>query len=474
MAHLWTYEEVLAATNGRPVGDTPEGVNGISIDTRTLQPGDAFFAIKGDRVDGHDYLAAAMSAGAALAVVDESRLVALGRLKLPLIVVNDVLEAMSHLGEVARMRTKAQIIAVTGSVGKTSTKEMLRTVLSASGKVHAAVASFNNHWGVPLTLARMPVDARYGVFEIGMNHAGEIASLVKLVRPHIAMVTNVAAAHIGAFETVDDIARAKGEIFSGVVPGGYGIINHDDRRYPLLRQLAVDAGIEHIYSFGKKRGSDFWLRKSDIDMDGSRVNVRINGKDAEYRLKVAGMHMALNSVATLGAADLVGGDFEKGVDVLRSVKPETGRGNRVVINRSGGGKILVIDESYNANPASMDAALKVLGAFDEKAAKRRIAVLGDMLELGRQSKKLHEGLVRPIVAAKVDLVFLVGPEMEYLAKILPKERLGGHFPTADKLEAKLKTRLKTGDVVVIKGSKRIGLAGIADAIAKSFIHTEAA
>lgn len=473
MAHLWTYEEILAATNGRPVGDMPEGVGGISIDTRTLQRGDAFFAIKGDRVDGHDYLAAAMSAGAALAVVNESRLVALGRLKFPMIVVGDVLEAMARLGEVARMRTKAQIIAVTGSVGKTSTKEMLRTVLSASGSVHASDASYNNHWGVPLTLARMPQDVRFGVFEIGMNHAGEIASLVKLVRPHIAMITNVAAAHIGAFDTVDDIARAKGEIFSGVVAGGYGIINHDDRRYPLMRQLAEDAGIEHIYSFGKKRGSDFWLRKADVDSSGTRVNARIMGKDTEYRLKVAGMHMVFNSIATLGAAELSGGDFDKGVDVLRSVKPETGRGNRIVINRSRG-KILLIDESYNANPASMEAALKVLGTFGEKEAKRRIAVLGDMLELGRQSKKLHEALVRPIVAAKTDLVFLVGPEMEYLAKILPKERLGGYFPNAKKLEAKLKTTLKTGDVVVVKGSKRIGLAGIADKVAKSFTHTEAA
>ena len=236
MSWLWDMDVILAATGGRPVGDMPEGVSGISIDTRTLEQNDAFFAIKGEHLDGHDYLGAAMSAGAALAVVDESKLVSLGRIQMPLVVVRDVLDALCRLGELARARTKAQIIAVTGSVGKTSTKEMLNTALSATGSTHVSAASYNNHWGVPLTLARMPEDTRFGVFEIGMNHPGEIAPLVKMVRPHLAVITCVAPAHIGAFETIEDIAREKSRIFSGVVPGGYALINHDDRRYPLQKK----------------------------------------------------------------------------------------------------------------------------------------------------------------------------------------------------------------------------------------------
>ncbi len=470
---LWTADEFLAATNGRPIGDLPDAITGVSIDSRSLEKGDAFFAIKGDRTDGHNFLVNAMGASAALAVVDESRLAALGQLKLPLIVVGDVLEAMSRLGEVARMRSKAQIIAVTGSVGKTTTKEMLRAVLSESGKVHASAASFNNHWGVPLTLAKMPRDTRYGVFEIGMNHAGEILELVKLVRPHIVMVTNVAAAHIGNFDSIDGIAHAKAEIFTGVVAGGYGVINHDDKRFPLLKKLAEEAGVENIVTFGKKRGSDFWLRSADYDPNGSRINARIAGRNIEFRLKVAGQHMALNAVATLGTAELAGADFDKSVDGVRGVLPQPGRGNRIMISRSDGGCILMIDESYNSNPASVGAALKVLGSFEDNTTKRRIAVLGDMLELGRQSRKLHEQLAGPIAAAGVDLVFLVGPEMEYLAKILPRDRLGGHFGGADELETALKAELKTGDVVVLKASKLIGLAGMAQSIADSFVSDEA-
>ena len=465
---LWEMDAFISAMSGRPVGEMPEGVTGISIDTRSLAKGNAFFAIKGDQFDGHDFLANAMHAGAAVGVVDESRLVSLGHLKMPLVVVPDVLEAMELLGQMARVRSKAQIIAVTGSVGKTTTKEMLRTVLSASGKVHASVASFNNHWGVPLTLARMPEDTRFGVFEIGMNHPGEITPLVKMVRPHIAMITNVAAAHIGAFDTIDDIARAKGEIFSGLVQGGYGLINHDDRRYPLLKQLAQDANVNTILSFGAKRGSDYWLRKLEMDDGGSSVCVRVRGKDVEYRLEVAGEHMALNSAAVLSVADIAGADIDKSVDALSRVTAADGRGNQYVIGGSGSMGIVVIDESYNANPASMNASLSVLGSFDSIKTKRRIAVLGDMLELGKQSKKLHEALAKPVSAAKADLVYLVGEEMEHLAKILPREKLGGHFQNSKELEETLKTVLKPGDVVMLKASKRIGFAGVVETITNSF------
>lgn len=464
MSLLWDMDAFTAATDGRPVGQMPEGVSGISIDSRTLKKGDAFFAIQGEQFDGHDFLAAAMKAGAAVAVVSESKLVSLGSLNLPLIVVRNVLDAMARLGEVARMRTKAQIIAVTGSVGKTTTKEMLKTVLAVNGSVHASVASFNNHWGVPLTLARLPQDARFGIFEIGMNHPGEITPLVQMVRPHIAVITNVAAAHIGAFETIEDIARAKAEIFTGVVPGGYGLINHDDRRYLLLKDLANEAGIEHLLSFGKKRGSDFWLRKLEQSGDGSHLSVRARGKDIEYSVEVPGEHMALNSTAVLGAALLAGADLEKTADAFSKVTAADGRGTRYVIGGSGAMGITVIDESYNANPASMEAALEVLANFEGVKTKRRIAVLGDMLELGKQSRKLHEALTKPISASKADLVFLVGPEMEYLAKILPKEKLGGHFKDASSLPDRLKTTMKPGDVVMLKASKSIGFSEVVQKI----------
>ena len=461
---LWDMDAFVAATNGRPVGEMPEGITGISIDTRSLKEGEAFFAIKGDQFDGHTFLAAAMAAGAGVAVVSEDKLVSLGRVSLPLVVVSDVMDAMRRLAEVSRIRSKAQIIAVTGSVGKTTTKEMLRTVLSASGKVHASVASFNNHWGVPLTLARMPEDARFGIFEIGMNHPGEITPLVKMVRPHVAIINNVAAAHIGAFDTIDDIARAKAEIFAGVVPGGYGLINHDDRRFSLLKTLADEAGIEHLYNFGTKRGSDFWLRNLELNEGGSAVDVRLRGEDVKYRLDVPGEHMALNSVAVMAVSELVGADRDKSTDAMSKVVPADRRGVRYTIGGSGAMGITVIDETYNANPASVEASLKVLGSFDGVKTKRRIAVLGDMLELGRQSKKLHEGLAGPIAAAKADLVFLAGPEMEALAKILPNERLGGHFFETDKLQEALRIVLKPGDVVMLKASKRLGFDKVVEAI----------
>lgn len=464
MSYLWETDAVLAATNGRPVGDMPEGITGISIDTRTLKKGEAFFAIKGDQFDGHDFIPAALRAGAGFAVVDENRLVSMGGIKLPLIVVRDVLEAMTLLGLAARERCRGQIIAVTGSVGKTSVKEMLRTVLSISGDVHASVASFNNHWGVPLTLARMPQTTNFGIFEIGMNHPDEIRPLVKMVRPHVAMINNVAAAHLGAFDSIDGIARAKAEIFEGVVPGGYGVINHDDKRYTLQRDLALEAGIEHLVTFGTKRGSDIWLRNLEQKNGGLKLDVRIKGDDYVYEMPVTGEHMAMNSLAVLAAASLAGADIRKTADALARVAPAEGRGTRYTMGGSGAMGITIIDESYNANPASMEAALNVLGSFDGPGTKRRIAVLGDMLELGRQSKKLHEGLAKFISAAKVDLVFLVGPEMESLAKILPQEKLGGHYPDANNLAERLKIIFKGGDVVVFKASNSMGFSKIVQEI----------
>src|SRR5690606_7832002 len=251
MSWLWTIEALVEAMGGRPLGQMPAGVHGISIDTRTLEPGDAFFAIKGETMDGHDFATAAVKAGAGILVVAEGKLPALGRLTAPMIVVPDVLAALEKAGIAARTRTSAKVIAVTGSVGKTSTKEALRHALSAVGSVHASAASFNNHWGVPLTLARMPENCDYAIFEIGMNHEGEIRPLVKMVRPHIAIVTGVAAAHLGHFSSLDAIAKAKAEIFEGVEPGGTALINQDDPRFKQLDKMARDAGVEQVWGYGE-------------------------------------------------------------------------------------------------------------------------------------------------------------------------------------------------------------------------------
>lgn len=455
MSALWTLAEMQKAMDARDFGKMPEEVTGISIDTRTLQPGEAFFAIKGDQLDGHDYVNQAMKAGAAVAVIAQSRLVSFGAVRIPLLVVPDVLEALEKLGVAARERSRAQIIAVTGSAGKTSAKEMLRTALSSSAlggsswKVHASAASFNNHWGVPLTLARMPADARYGIFEIGMNHAGEITPLVKMVRPHIAIITTIAPAHLGNFATVDDIARAKAEIFAGLAPGGAALINRDIKQFALLKKLAAEAGVERLFSFGAKKGADFRLVSIDAGPEGSAINASIGGERISYKLPVPGEHQAMNSLAVLGAASLAGADVNRCAGAVAHAVPEKGRGQAHVVTLPAG-RVTLIDESYNANPASMEAALKVLASHRPKG--RRIAVLGDMLELGEASARLHKGLRRPIEETGTDLVFLAGKEMAALASDLPPALLAGYYADPAALAKALLAALRDGDVVMVKAS----------------------
>lgn len=461
MTALWTIPDLMKAIEARPFGTMPDGISGISIDTRTLQPGEAFFAIRGDKFDGHDFVNQAMKAGAGVAVVSESRLVALGHMRIPLLVVPDVLAALEKLGIASRARSRAQIVAVTGSVGKTTTKEMLRAILSASGIVHASAASFNNHWGVPLTLARMPADANFGVFEIGMNHAGEITPLVAMVRPHVALITTVAPAHLGNFDSIDGIARAKAEIFSGVVRGGYAVVNRDIKQYSMLCRLAEDAGIAEIRSFGTRKGADFRLVSADAGPDGSKVNAAIGKEKVSYFLPLPGAHQIVNSLAALGTATLVGADLARSAAAFAAIEPEQGRGRRHAL-RMRGGEALLVDESYNANPASMEAALAMLATFEPQG--RRIAVLGDMLELGESSQKLHRALAEPIVLSKADLVYLAGPQMAALARDLPAERLGGHYPDAVALAAALVKRVKAGDVVMVKASRGLKFATIIETL----------
>ena len=467
MSLLWTSEALIAAMDGRPLGQMPEGISGISIDSRSLEPGDAFFAIKGDAMDGHDFATAAIKAGAGVLVIAEGKLPALGRLTAPMIVVPDVLEALERLGAAARARSRAKIIAVTGSVGKTGTKEALRHALSAVGTVHASDKSFNNHWGVPLTLARLPEDCDYGVFEIGMNHPGEIRPQVKLVRPHIAMVTAIAAAHLGFFRNLEEIARAKAEIFEGLEPDGAALLNRDDPRSKLLDKLAREAGVKRILGFGENARSTYRLLKCVLHADHSTIAATIGKQEIVARIGAPGRHMVQNMLAVLGAAHLAGADVARVALALGDLSAERGRGKRHIL-RHPQGTITLIDESYNANPASMKAALELLNATPVAGDGRRIAVLGDMLELGAHSAKLHAALAELIVGTGTSTVLLGGPEMKALADVLPGDIATAYRPGVDELEPVLLETIGPGDAVMIKSSKGIGFSRLVDVLLKKF------
>ena len=467
MNMLWTSTAMIEAMGGRPVGQMPDGVSGITIDSRSVEKGSAFFAIKGDNFDGHDFASAAMAAGAALVVVAESKLPALGKLTAPMIVVPDVLKALENLGVASRARSKAQIIAVTGSAGKTTTKEALRHVLLTCGKVHASAASFNNHWGVPLTLARMPEDTDFGVFEIGMNHPDEIRPLVKLVRPHIAIITIIAAAHLGHFKNLDGIALAKAEIFEGVTEGGHAVLNRDDSRYRKLAMLAKDAGISNIHGFGEHRNAEFKLIKYKPMADCSVITTRIAGTDAAVKIGAPGRHIVQNALAVIGACSLAGADLAKVCLALGTLQSEKGRGRRHKL-KVNGGTFTLIDESYNANPASMAAALQLASSIPVEGRGRRMAVLGDMLELGKHSKKLHEELAEPVKSSKMDKVFLAGPEMKALAEALASETEREYRPNVDELKAIVAASIRPGDVVVVKSSNGIGFSKLVEHLLKQF------
>jgi len=449
-APLWTVDAMVAAMRAERAGALPETIGGISIDTRSIAPGQAFFAIKGDTHDGHAFAGAALSNGAGLAVVARDK-----RGELPadarLLVVPDVLDGLRDLAVAARARTRGKIVAVTGSVGKTSTKEALRLALARDGEVHASVASFNNHWGVPLSLARLPEAARYGVFEIGMNHAGEITPLTRLVRPDVAIITTIAPVHLEFFKSIDDIADAKAEIFLGLVPGGAAVLNRDNAQFARLDKAAKAAGVAQVVSFGEHARADARLIKCALQGDGSTVQARILGSEVTYKLGAPGRHLVLNSLAVLAAAKLAGADLALAALALTELKPAAGRGTRVTLDVPGG-TALLIDESYNANPASMRAAIALLGQAEIGPRGRRIAVLGDMLELGPQRAALHRALAAAIEEHAVDLVFCCGPLMRALWDALPSGRQGGYAETSAALEPQVLTALQGGDAVMIKGS----------------------
>nr|WP_286675474.1 UDP-N-acetylmuramoylalanyl-D-glutamyl-2,6-diaminopimelate--D-alanyl-D-alanine ligase [Rhizobium sp. CSW-27] len=464
---MWNTADMMAVMGGRPVGSAPAGVTGISIDSRTITPGEAFFAIKGERVDGHDYATLAVANGASLIVVSEAKLPALGRLTTPMIVVEDVLAALGKLAVAARSRSRAQIVAVTGSVGKTTTKEMLRSVLSPSGKVHAAVASFNNHWGVPLTLARMPADTEYGVFEIGMNHPDEIRPLVKMVRPHVSVITTIAPAHLGNFKSLDEIAAAKAEILEGVEPNGVALLNRDNKYFSLLEQMAQAQGVANILSFGQHAKADFRLADFEGTGEGSTIWAVVNGETMEVHIGAPGRHIAENAMIALGVAALFGADLEAARDALARLRAVKGRGERHRLE-IGGGHLTLIDESYNANPASMRAAIALLAASQPEASGRRIAVMGDMLEMGEFSAKVHEELAGPLLAAGIEHVWLAGPEMAALRDALPDSVHVEYRPTTAELSDFVVRSVIPGDVLMVKSSLGLGFGKIVSALIDNY------
>ena len=447
---LWTVDQMADAMRAERANAPPTSVIGISIDSRTIAPGEAFFAIAGDRHDGHDFVTAVLDKGAGLAVVAAEKRAALPA-NAPLLVVADVLEALRDLARAARARSNAKIAAITGSVGKTSTKEALRLALRADGETHASSASFNNHWGVPLSLARMPETARYGVFEIGINHPGEITPLTWLVRPHVAVVTAVEPVHLEFFDGIAGIADAKAEIFLGVEPGGAAVLNRDNPYFARLKRRATQACIAHIVGFGEHARAQARLIKCVVQPDGSTVEADILGNRVAYRIGAPGRHLVLNSLAVLAAASLLGADLALGALALAQQTPAPGRGVRLPIEVPGG-TALLIDESYNANPTSMRAALALLGDAPLGPRGRRIAVLGDMLELGPAGADLHRELAAPIAAHTIDLVFCAGPLMAALWEALPANRRGAYAATAEDLEAEVAGALRAGDAIMVKGS----------------------
>jgi UDP-N-acetylmuramoyl-tripeptide--D-alanyl-D-alanine ligase len=470
---LWTFDSFVAALKGRPIGVKPEAITGVSIDSRTAAAGDAFFAIRGDRFDGHDFVAQALAGGAGVAVVAEERLVGLAGIKGRLVVVADPLAALADLGRAARSRSAARIAAITGSVGKTSSKEMLARALKPEGAVHSSPASFNNHWGVPLSLSRMPLSAHFGIFEIGMNHAGEIEPLTRMVRPHVAMVTTVEPVHLEFFKSVKAIARAKAEIFFGLEKGGAAIINRDNPNFTLLARLAREAGVERVIGFGEHRRSEARLDLVKLKPECSCVSARILGEDVSYKLGAPGRHIVQNSLAVLAAVSLMGGDLAKAALALAVMPAPKGRGARVRLEIGRGGATL-IDESYNANPASMRAAIALLGQAVPVASGRRIAVLGDMRELGVDAPALHAGLAEALADAKADAVFLAGPLMQSLWERIPAGQRGAYAETAAELEPALYAAVGIGDVIMVKGSNASRMAPLVEALKARFQPAKAA
>jgi len=469
MSVLWTATEAIAATGGVCAPDWQ--ATGVSIDSRTLVPGDLFVALS-DARDGHDFVKSALDRGAVAALAshwpdDVAK-------DAPLLMVGDVLTALTGLARAARARMSGRVVAVTGSVGKTSCKDMLQQALARQGAVHAAHRSLNNHWGVPLTLARMPRDTDFAVIEIGMNHPGEIRPLSRLARPDVVLITTVAAVHMAAFSSLGEIALAKAEAFDGLSPGGVAVLNVDTDTFDVLAARAKDAHAR-IVTFGQSRAADFRLCETHFSTDSTTLKAEINGDEALLRLGAPGRHLAVNLLGVLAAVDATGGDMTLGALDLATWQPPDGRGARHKIRLDtieDSLTIELIDDSYNANPASMAAAFAVLAAATPVNGVgrinkgRRLAFLTDMLELGPDEAALHAGLAKLASVNEIDVIHCAGPLMQHLSEALPVEKRGEWHESAEKLALRVHHLLDAGDVVMVKGSKGSRASRLVEAIKK--------
>ena len=468
MTPLWTSADAVAATGGQSTTDW--AALGVSIDTRTIAAGELFVALTDVR-DGHDFVAQALQKGAAAALVTH-------RPKdvdadAPLLIVENVLHALEALGRAARARTKARVAAITGSVGKTSPKEMLRAVLQMQGKCHAAEASYNNHWGVPLTLARMPADTDFAVIEIGMSNPGEISPLSKMARPHVAMVTTVAAAHLASFDSLAGIAQEKACIMDGLEAGGVAVLNGDIATSPILQDHAVKLGAQQVL-FGSS-APDWTVEDVRIAGDVTVIKAMGAGNTYLFKLSVPGRHFAMNAVGVLAVADALGADpVAASLDIAAWVPP-AGRGTREIIvtdMANDGESLELLDDAFNANPTSLIASLEVLAASTPTdgvgriVKGRRVAILGDMLELGKDEIGMHSEFAANPHLQSLDLIHCAGPLMRHLWDALPEEKQGQWAATAAELVPHVTRLVDAGDVVLVKGSKGSKVSLVVDAIRK--------
>lgn len=451
---LWTHAQAEAATGGHATA--PFAASGLSIDTRSLVPGDLFVALKAAR-DGHDFVAQAFEKGAAAALVDHVPEGVTG----PCLVVPDVLAALTALGAAGRARSAARVVAVTGSVGKTSTKEMLRLMLAEFGTVHAAEASFNNHWGVPITLARLPADADFAVVEIGMNHPGEIAPLARLTRPHVAMITTIAPAHLAAFESIEGIAHEKSDIYCGLEPDGIALFPTGLPTTPILETKARQT---RAISFGTE--GDVCLTSIRQTNGMTIVSARVDEQTCHVRLVDSGAHFAANAVGCLAVARALDLDIALAAQALGRWRPPSGRGRRETLILDDGidARFTLIDDAFNANPVSLAAALAVLADSPVRGQGRRIAILGDMLELGPDEAALHRAVADHPAMASVHLVHCVGPRMAHLWQALPPGRRGRAEASADAMVTRAASLVRDGDVVLVKGSKGSYVSRVVEAL----------
>ena len=456
MSALWTSDEVARALSPSVI-TAPFAATGVTFDSRAVGKGDLFFALSGETTDGHRFVADALGRGAAAVVV--SRDVAAGTL----VRVPDTMKALVDLGRAGRRRSTARIASVTGSVGKTSTKDALRVMLAAQAKTSASAASFNNHVGVPISLARLPRDARYGVFEIGMNHPGEIEPLARQVAAHVGVITNVGPVHIGHMGSEDAIADEKGCLFAGMADGAVAVLNRNSRYYERLAGQARRFGVTRIVGFGRGEAAEARLLSCNLQDWGSDVTALIHGQRIEYRLGAAGEHWVLNSLAALAVVEALGANVVEAAASLASIGASPGRGARRRL-KFGAGTVELLDESYNANPVSMRAMLAVLARTEPADGGRRLLAMGDMRELGEGADAYHAGLADAVAASGAAQVFLCGPHMQALWRLLAPAQRGVHRPDSASLAGAVASALRAGDVIAVKGSLGSKMKTVVDAI----------